>query len=68
MKIKNLVVAAYAPMHKDQTLNLDLIGLYNAGDEFKPLLPITDDMIGRNPALDQTTEGNKLLSKQYYLS
>ncbi len=26
----------------------------NAGDEFKLLLPITTDMIGRNPALDQT--------------
>jgi hypothetical protein len=30
------------------------IQFLNAGDEYKLLLPITDDMIGRNPLLDQT--------------
>ncbi len=30
------------------------ISFLSAGDEFKLLLPITEDMIGRNPLLDQT--------------
>ncbi len=33
----------------------DNISFLNPGDEFKLLLPITTDMIGRNPALEQTT-------------
>ena len=33
---------------------LDNISFLNPGDEFKLLLPITTDMIGRNPALEQT--------------
>jgi len=33
---------------------LDNISFLNPGDEFKLLLPITTDMIGRNPALVQT--------------
>lgn len=32
----------------------DNISFLNPGDEFKLLLPITTDMIGRNPALEQT--------------
>lgn len=34
---------------------IDNISFLNAGDEFKLLLPITNDMIGRNPLLEQTT-------------
>lgn len=30
MEIKNLIAATYAPMHKDQTLHLEVIALYNA--------------------------------------
>ncbi|QCX38613.1 N-acetylneuraminate lyase [Aureibaculum algae] len=30
MKIKNLIAATYAPMHKDQSLNLQVISSYNA--------------------------------------
>jgi hypothetical protein len=33
---------------------IDNIRFLNPGDEFKLLLPITTDMIGRNPALEQT--------------
>lgn len=33
---------------------IDNISFLNAGDEFKLVLPITRDMIGRNPALVQT--------------
>lgn len=33
---------------------IDNVGFLNSGDEYKLLLPITDDMIGRNPLLDQT--------------
>lgn len=33
---------------------MDNISFLNPGDEFKLLLPITIDMIGRNPALEQT--------------
>ena len=34
---------------------IDNISFLNPGDEYKLLLPITQDMIGRNPLLDQTT-------------
>lgn len=33
---------------------IDNVSFLSPGDEFKLLLPITDDMIGRNPLLDQT--------------
>ncbi len=33
---------------------IDNITFLNSGDEFKLLLPITTDMIGRNPGLEQT--------------
>ncbi|TXE09096.1 RagB/SusD family nutrient uptake outer membrane protein [Gelidibacter salicanalis] len=33
---------------------IDNISFLNPGDEFKLLLPITNDMIGRNPLLEQT--------------
>jgi len=33
---------------------MDNISFLNVGDEFKLLLPVTTDMIGRNPALEQT--------------
>ncbi|HUH29155.1 RagB/SusD family nutrient uptake outer membrane protein [Gelidibacter sp.] len=33
---------------------IDNISFLNPGDEYKLLLPITQDMIGRNPLLDQT--------------
>ena len=33
---------------------IDNINFLNPGDEYKLLLPITQDMIGRNPLLDQT--------------
>ncbi|MBD0831596.1 RagB/SusD family nutrient uptake outer membrane protein [Aestuariibaculum sediminum] len=33
---------------------IDNIGFLNAGDEYKLVLPITNDMIGRNPLLEQT--------------
>lgn len=33
---------------------IDNISFLNLGDEYKLLLPITQDMIGRNPLLDQT--------------
>ncbi len=33
---------------------IDNIRFLNPGDEYKLLLPITEDMIGRNPLLDQT--------------
>jgi hypothetical protein len=32
----------------------DNVSFLSPGDEFKLLLPITTDMIGRNPLLDQT--------------
>lgn len=34
---------------------IDNVSFLNSGDEYKLLLPITNDMIGRNPLLDQTT-------------
>ncbi|MGM5470010.1 RagB/SusD family nutrient uptake outer membrane protein [Flavobacteriaceae bacterium LMO-SS05] len=33
---------------------IDNVSFLNPGDEYKLLLPITQDMIGRNPLLDQT--------------
>lgn len=33
---------------------IENVGFLNSGDEYKLLLPISDDMIGRNPLLDQT--------------
>jgi hypothetical protein len=33
---------------------IDNVSFLSSGDEFKLLLPITEDMIGRNPLLDQT--------------
>lgn len=33
---------------------IDNVGFLNPGDEYKLVLPITQDMIGRNPLLDQT--------------
>lgn len=37
---------------------IDNVSFLNPGDEYKLLLPITQDMIGRNPLLDQTTGYN----------
>ena len=34
---------------------IDNVSFLNVGDEYKLVLPITEDMIGRNPLLDQTT-------------
>ena len=37
---------------------IDNVSFLNPGDEFKLVLPITQDMIGRNPLLDQTADYN----------
>lgn len=37
---------------------IDNVSFLNPGDEYKLILPITQDMIGRNPLLDQTTGYN----------
>jgi len=33
----------------------DNIEYLSSGDEYKLVLPVTEDMIGRNPLLEQTT-------------
>jgi hypothetical protein len=33
---------------------IDNVSFLNSGDEYKLILPITEDMIGRNPLLEQT--------------